>query len=86
MGKNKQKLAIAINTFIHPAAVYIFNVITPGIIDTPLSPNGVTMACNAGPTIKPRTCASDTIDTAPVRSFSRVASDKYDRHNVIFAI
>lgn len=73
------------NTLIHPAAVYILRITRPGIIDTPLSPRGVTIACNAGPTIKPRTCARDTIDTAPVRSFSLVASDKYDRHNVIFA-
>lgn len=85
IGKNKKKFPIPIKTLIHPAAVYIFNVIRFGINVIPFSPNGVTKACSAGPTINPKTCANDTIDTAPVRSRKRVASDKYERHNVIFA-
>uniref|UniRef100_A0A1A9W756 Uncharacterized protein n=1 Tax=Glossina brevipalpis TaxID=37001 RepID=A0A1A9W756_9MUSC len=32
--------------------------------------------CKPGPTIKPNTCANDTIDTALVRSLRRVAADK----------
>lgn len=39
-----------------------------------------------GPTIKPRTCARDTIDTAPVRSSSLVAADKYERQIAMFAL
>lgn len=82
IGKNKQKFPIAMNTFNHPAAVYIFK---PGRNDKPLSPSGVTTACSAGPTIKPNTCASDTIDTAPVLSFNLVESERYERHNVMLA-
>lgn len=75
-GRNTQKLPTAMNTFIQPAAVYMFSVISPGISWTPFSPNGVTNACKAGPTMKPSTWARETIDTAWVRSASRVASDK----------
>jgi hypothetical protein len=38
-----------------------------------------------GPTTNPRTCAKDTMDTAPVLSLSFVAADKYERQTAMLA-
>lgn len=43
-GKNNRQLMIPNSTLIHPAAVYMSRVSTPGISCIPLSPNGVTAA------------------------------------------
>lgn len=60
---------------IHPHAVYMSKPGRPRRPDSPLlSPKGVTALCNAGPTIKPKTCANDMTLTAPVRSDSLVAA------------
>ena len=71
-----QKFIIAITTLIQPAAVYIFIVKKLPNILNPFSPNGVTAACSPGPTMNPKTCANEIIETAAVRSSIRVAADR----------
>lgn len=72
-GINSAKFNIPINTFIQPAAVYIFKWIIPRTRTTPWSPSIVTPACSAGPMMKPKTCIKLTMDTAFVRSSIFVA-------------
>lgn len=74
-GKKKMKFIMLIMTLIHPEAVYMLKT-TPGIGLKPSSPKNVTAACRAGPMMKPKTCASEIIDTAPVLSSNLVASDR----------
>lgn len=55
------------------------------LISTPSSPRIVNPACNIGPTTKPKTCASETIEIAHVLSLTRVAADIYERAAAILA-
>lgn len=84
-GKKRKKLARARIALTQPTVVYMFKYIFPGTSATPVSPSGVIAAWKAGPTIKPNTWASETIETASVRSFSLVADERYDLHNVTLA-
>jgi hypothetical protein len=72
-------------TLNQPVAVYISNCNRPPKNEVPSSPNGLRAAWSAGPTTNPKTCANDTIDTAPVRSSIFVAADRYDRQTAILA-
>lgn len=69
----------------YPAAVYMF-IGSLFMNKKPSVPRGVTAACKAGPMTKPRTWASDIIETELVLSDRVVAAETYDRQTAMLAL